>query len=128
MRYILILIFFIVGCDTHENEYPWSGYAWNKEESKFEWFFIHKETLEDCIQAMEFAVSTPPHNAWYTTPISCGYHGNNYYKVWLMNEVWGGSHFKCIVKNTHPEIKEKKMVYGPLLEGYPSKGKDYYCQ
>ncbi len=127
MKVALSMIFLLLtGCGA-ESDTPWRGYAWNKSDSRFEWFYVWKETQEDCIKSMEFEVVNPPSNQWYSTPFGCGYSGNSYFKVRLLNEILGGDHIQCVVRNTAAGAKTQKVLYGPLLEGFPTSGRDFYC-
>ena len=71
---------------------------------------------------MANAVNNPPYNAWYSEPVGCGYHGNSYWRVWLMNLVHGDKDFLCIWRSVDGE--KDNVGYGPLLKGYPTRGTD----
>ena len=80
------------------------------------------ETRRDCLDAVANAVNNPPYNAWYSEPVGCGYHGNSYWRVWLMNLVHGDKDFLCIWRSVDGE--KDNVGYGPLLKGYPTRGTD----
>lgn len=127
----LILMLFVgavlVGCSDDAPQQSWGGYAWNIKAERAEWWFSSWESRRDCVEAMRYAVNHAPQNAWYSEPVGCGYSGNTYALVWLMNTLWGGKHIQCIVRSSDPEARKSHSLYSPLLDGYPRHGKNYYC-
>jgi hypothetical protein len=106
------------------NDRPWNGYAWDKENNKFEWWFSQYETRRDCLEGMRYAVQQ---STGYTEPIGCGFYGNNYWLVWLVTTFWGDAHFQCIIKPTTEDAAKRGVTYGPQLFGIPRTGDHYYC-
>jgi hypothetical protein len=96
---------------------PWIGYAWHKGNKRLEWVNQY-ETLGECINKLKHIISDDAFNSqFYSAPIGCGYNGNSYWRVWLMNALWGGRELGCIA--TREERKEEAtdtgMLYGPVL-------------
>ena len=125
---LLALTLSIAACGLLENDTkrPWVGYAWNKEKQRYEWWFINFETRRDCIEMMRYKVKNEQPQ-WYSEPIGCGYHGNNYWLVWVMNTFFGDEHIQCIWKSTDPDSVKAGIIYGPLLTGYPRQSGSGYC-
>jgi hypothetical protein len=87
------------GCDLLQdsNPHPWIGYAYNKDHGQFEWEWNDWATERDCRESMLRIVET---RSGMTKPVGCGYRGNNYWRVWIINELWGGSQIDCIARKT----------------------------
>jgi hypothetical protein len=123
----LLLTLFLGGCDVLEdsNPRPWIGYAYNKDAGRFEWEWNDWKTKRDCVEAMLNIVETRPAMA---KPIGCGYRGNNYWRVWIINMLWGGSEIGCIAKMTSSVEAEAGMEYNVHLKGSTSRrGDNWYC-
>jgi hypothetical protein len=115
------------GCDLFEdsNPRPWIGYAYHQNNSRFEFELNDWKTERDCREAMLHIAATRPGT---TTPVGCGYRGNNYWRVWIMNGLWGGSQLGCIRRMTSSVEAEGGMTYNLQLKGFPDRrGDDWYC-
>ena len=126
----LLAGFLFTGCDllTDSTPRPWSGYAWHRDKNRLEYWFVTYETQRDCIEAMRYRVRNPPQNAWYSEPVDGAYHGNNYFRVWIINSLSATSaHFECVVRNTQAEVAKMGISYGPILKGQPRTSADHYC-
>ena len=119
----------LVGCDPlHDSApKPWMGYAWNAKEKRIEWFFSQFETYRDCQESMQNSIETPPNNQWYSNPIGCGYSGNDYYRVVVMNAIFGGKELGCIARSLDPEIQKSGLGYGPILSKEIKRTDRWYC-
>jgi hypothetical protein len=110
-------------------EYPWIGYAWAKKANRFSWVSsVQKTIYRDCTEAIEFFVNNTDYGEDFSQPFGCAYHGNNYYDVWLRNEMWKSRDFKCISRSSDYKAAEIKMRYGPIFRtDRESRGQDWYC-
>src|SRR4051794_29219059 len=75
---------------------PWIGYAFHKSDNTFEWWSNSYQTRRDCIEGMRWGVSNTIQQQWYAEPVGCGYFGNDWWYVALMNKMLGGDQIKCI--------------------------------
>jgi hypothetical protein len=115
------------GCDLLEdsNPRPWIGYAYDKGAGRFAWELDDWKTRRDCEEALLHIVETRPGT---TRPVGCGYRGNNYWRVWFMNTVWGGSQIACIARMTSEVETEGGMAYNLRLKGNAERrGENWYC-
>jgi hypothetical protein len=115
------------GCDLLQdsNARPWIGYAYNKDSGRFEWEWNDWATERDCRESMLGLVETRPGMA---KPIGCGYRGNNYLRVWIMNTLWGGTEIGCITKMTKSIEAENGIAYNLKLKSNPDhRGDGWYC-
>jgi hypothetical protein len=115
------------GCDLLEDTtpHPWIGYAFNKNENRFEWEFDDWATARDCKEAMLMITETRP--GW-SGPVGCGYRGNNYWRAWIMNTFWGGDQIDCIIKKTSSEEARGGISYNVKLKGDSTRrGEGWYC-
>jgi hypothetical protein len=122
----------LAGCELLEdaNKAPWQGFATNKRSGRLEWWFIGKSSYRDCIEMMQWETSGDRVNAqWYRAPLGCGYAGNNYWRVWLMNE-WSGhsQDFECIARSFNPANTAEGARYSPLLKGSSRQSDSYRCE
>ena len=116
-RLILCIACLLLGsCDVFNDSTPkpWMGYAWNVEKKRTEWFFSAYETHRDCEESMMHSVETAPNNQWYSKPIGCGYNGNDYWRVVVMNALFGGKDLGCIARSLNGN--SSGMGYGPVLD------------
>jgi hypothetical protein len=129
---VLLLSLLVSGCNPLEeaNNSPWTGYATKKDGGRFEWWFVGGDNFRDCIEMMQWETSGGrPNTAWYRPPLGCGYSGNNYWRVWMMN-VWSGNmkDFECISRSLDPASTKSGRRYGPVLKGSPHKTDLYQCE
>lgn len=126
--FLLLLATIVAGCDLLEDtsDRPWSGYALNKGSKRYEFWYTMFETQRDCMEAMTYGVSNPPHNQWYSEPVGCSYTSNSYWKVWITSKMYDGP-FQCIARNISPTSAKAQTTYGMLLKDYPSRGESFYC-
>jgi hypothetical protein len=110
--------------EDNANSRPWWGYAWNKIDKRFEFWFNQYETRRDCIEGMRHSVQKSDS---YSEPIGCGFNGNNYWLVWLIYTFSGDTHFECIFKRVGADAAKEGLKYGPLLIETPRTGERYYC-
>ena len=103
---------------------PWSGYAWNPNAKRAEFWFYEFETKRDCIEIMRHAVAD---SKYYSEPIGCAYSGNNYWRVLIMNTLFGGAQIMCIARTTSTGAGASGMVYSPVLQGGRRIGENWYC-
>jgi hypothetical protein len=121
-RFVIAVTVLLAGCDSivseQSNSHPWTGYAWQKEKRKLQWVLASFESRRDCMESMKHRVNNPDneYNESYSEPFGCGYHGNSYWRVWLMMTLYGGD-FACMWRST--EGIRVNAGYGPLLKGYP---------
>ena len=63
-----------------------------------------------------------------SAPIGCGYRGNDYWRVWVMNRLWGGDQIGCIRRMTSNIETEGGMAYSVQLKGFAEhRGDNRYC-
>lgn len=114
--------------DTSQS--PWTGYAWNKVEKRLEWVNSY-ETQAECVRTLRHITTDDTFNAqFYTEPIGCAYNGNSYWRVRIINAMWGGSELGCIaISGEPPEASKIGMLYGPVLgRGSPRpQGATWHC-
>jgi hypothetical protein len=122
----LLAGFLFTGCDllTDSTPRPWSGYAWHRDKNRLEYWFVTYETQRDCIEAMRYRVRNPPQNAWYSEPVDCAYHGNNWTDSQgptqnergpLLRLTVQGTRLSCLKKTLAPPIK--RGIF--FIEGQP---------
>jgi hypothetical protein len=70
---------------------------YNQNNNRFEWEWNDWKTARDCQEAMFNVVETRPGIA---KPVGCGYRGNNYWRVWIVNALWGGDQIGRITRMT----------------------------
>jgi hypothetical protein len=124
---VSILALVLGGCDLLQDSTPrpWIGYAYNKDHNRFAWELNDWRTERDCKEAMLHIVETRP---GITMPIGCGYRGNNYWRVWIMNWLWGGDQIDCVTKQTSTVELEGGMAFNVKLKGSPDRrGDGWYC-
>ena len=124
------LCLLLTGCIEEEgNKRPWAGYAWNFAKKRYEFFFSDYETARDCLESMKAQVAPGQGNAeWYSTPVGCFYHGNEYWRVWLMNTLLGGEQLGCIRRNTSASAEKGFYQYSVQLKGADQAATpDSYC-
>jgi hypothetical protein len=123
---LFIACFLLVGCDQEDtSNKPWLGYAWNKKESRLEFWFTGFENYRDCIEHMKAGVATAPDNEWYAEPVGCGMSSNSYWTVWWYSLIHPDKNIECIWRS--PGGVTIKSGYGPLLKGFPKKSLGGYC-
>ncbi len=105
---------------------PWIGYARHKSDNTYELWAVSYQTHRDCIEGMKWGVSNPPQQQWYAEPVGCGYFGNDWWYVALMNRVWGGDQIKCIARVTDKEAAAGKRRYSPMITSQ-KRGDGWYC-
>jgi hypothetical protein len=114
--------------DSREN--PWGGYAWNKVAGRLEWVNFYP-TRSECMGRLRHTIGDDAFNSkFYSKPIGCAYNGNGYWRVWVMNSLWGGSELGCIAISEEPhEATDIGMLYGPVLgrESPPPQGAKWHC-
>jgi hypothetical protein len=124
---VCLLAVILCGCDILQdsNPRPWIGYAYNKDSRRFEWEFNSWATLRDCKESMLNVVEARP---GMSEPVGCGYRGNNYSRVWIMNMLWGGSQIECITRMTKAVETEGGTGFNVKLKGSPDRrGDGWYC-
>jgi hypothetical protein len=128
---LVAICLLLAGCEhlfEDNNKRPWTGYAWNKLRKEYEFWFPTYETQRDCIESMRYGVTQDTFNREiYSDPIGCAYSGNNYWRVWFMNTLFGGTHFECIARSTDANAAKLGAVYSPVLIGSPRRGEHWYC-
>ncbi|MCA1452072.1 hypothetical protein I6F35_02430 [Bradyrhizobium sp. BRP22] len=124
---VVLVSSFLGGCDLLNDTAakPWMGYAWNMKQKRVEWFFNSFETHRDCEESMLHAIETPPNDQWYSKPIGCGYSGNDYWRVLIMNALFGGKDLGCIARSMNGSANG--MGYGPVLDRTNKRGEGWYC-
>jgi len=125
---VACLAVWVGGCDLFQdsNPRPSHAYAWNKNDGRLEYWFTSFETRRDCIEATRDAVATTMQKVWYSEPVGCGYFGNNYWRVRLMNAPYSADH-ECIVRNSEADAVNEGRIYGPALKGYGRPQGNLYC-
>jgi hypothetical protein len=115
--------------EKEDNARPWHAYAWSKRGNRAQWWFTSFETYRDCVEATRHEVSTGPNGAWYSEPFGCGYYGNNYWRVRLMNWWYDAksNDFECIARSSDAESAKSGMTYSPVLKGYEPPRGTVYC-
>jgi hypothetical protein len=95
---------------------PWGGYAWNKKEERLEWVNFWTSHTE-CVSQLQHLISDDAFNSqFYSKPIGCAYNGNSYWRVLILNALWGGKELGCIAISGEPsEAIKIGMLYGPVL-------------
>jgi hypothetical protein len=130
LLWLLLIAKCLSGCDLFKdgNARPWHAYAWSKSKNSTEWWFTTFETYRDCVEATQDEVSTGPNKQWYSEPVGCGFSGNNYWRVWLMNWWYARSNdFECIARSSDAESAKAGRSYGPVLKGYGRPRGTNYC-
>jgi hypothetical protein len=115
------------GCDLLQDtsKRPWIGYAFNKDNNRFEFELNDWATNRDCIESLKHLVATRP---GLSEPIGCAYRGNSYLRVWMMDFLFGGKEIDCITRRTNPVETEGGTGYNAKLKGYSGRrGDDWYC-
>jgi hypothetical protein len=113
--FAVTLSLLLTGCDAEEgNKRPWAGYAWNKEHKAHEYFWSDWETERDCRVSMHAKVALGGDSSeWYSEPTGCTYHGNSYWRVVLMNALFGGEQAGCVRRNTDGYAEKLFVTYSP---------------
>lgn len=124
---IIVLALAVAGCDFFRDSTPnpWIGYAYDRNAGRFAWELNDWATARDCKEAMLYVVQTRPSMA---EPVGCGYRGNNYMRVWIMNAIWGGNQIECIIKMTSSIETKGGTAYNLKLKGSSERrGDTWYC-
>ena len=100
---------------SNSSEKPWGGYAQLKNGSRLEWVNFYG-TYTECTNALKRVTVDDP-IIFYTAPTGCAYNGNSYWRVWIMNALWGGSELGCIAVGG--ELKRSNQYRNAL---WPSVG------
>ena len=120
----------LAGCDLLQDATndPWQGYAWQKEDGRFEWVLVSAATHRECLAAIQNHLqNTEDGRLRYSAPSGCGYHGPSYLRSWILNFIYPGrgSDFQCIARYSAQGAGED---YGPLFKGAsPSPSGIFYC-
>jgi hypothetical protein len=120
----------LAGCDLlpDATNDPWQGYAWQKEEGRFEWVLVSSATYRECLDAIQSHLqNTEDGRLRYSAPWGCGYHGPSYLRAWILNFVYpaNGSNFQCIARYRTQGVEQD---YGPLFKGASqSPSSIFYC-
>ena len=120
----------LTGCDLLQDATsdPWQGYAWQKEDGRFEWVLVSAATHRECLAAIQnHLANTEDGRLRYSAPSGCGYHGPSYLRSWILNFVYpgSGSNFQCIARLT---AQGAEADYGPLFKGASqSPSGIFYC-
>ncbi|WP_157772327.1 hypothetical protein [Zobellella denitrificans] len=115
------LIIMIVGCgDFGETpEEPWMGFTTNKKNEKPQWWYSTYQSYDACMEAMNWGITNTESKDYYKEPVGCGYYSNNKIKTIFINIfIADMKYFECIIESKNPEMRRRKMKYGPLLKGY----------
>jgi hypothetical protein len=115
--------------DTASN--PRGGYAWNKQKGRLEWMDSFWTSQTECMDHLNNIVREDTFNRqFYSVPIGCAYNGNSYWRVRILNALWGGSELGCIAMSGEPaEATKIGMLYGPVLgrTSPHSPGDEWHC-
>ena len=120
----------LAGCDLLQDATsdPWQGYAWQKEDGRFEWVLVSAATHRECLAAIQnHLANTEDGRLRYSAPSGCGYHGPSYLRSWILNFVYpgSGSNFQCIARF---RTQGGEGDYGPLFKGASqSPSGIFYC-
>jgi hypothetical protein len=128
LTWVVCLALCVSGCDLLEdsNSRPWRPYAWHKKDGRQRWWFPTYETRRDCLEATRHAVATVPQSEWYSEPVGCGYIGNSYWRVRILNSL-NNVNYECIAKNSDADAAKAGESYSPVLKGYPRPQGSVYC-
>jgi cephalosporin hydroxylase len=127
---VLVAVFVSACTDilSDSKDTPWIGYAWNKGQRKFEWMLVEWKTKAACMKTLKEIIATQ--NQWYTTPIGCAYSGNSYWRVRIMNMLYGGKDLGCItISEDIEQDTAKGILYYPILgrTSTPPEGAKRHC-
>src|SRR5262245_66301323 len=97
----LALTVLLAGCDLLQDATndPWQGYAWQKEDGRFEWVLVSAATHRECLAAIQnHLANTEDGRLRYSAPSGCGYHGARYLRSWILDFVYRGRgrDFSCV--------------------------------
>jgi hypothetical protein len=72
---------------------------------------------DECEAKLMHIISDDSFNRqFYSRPIGCAYNGNSYWRVLILNALWGGDELGCIaVTGDRAEATKIGMLYGPVL-------------
>jgi hypothetical protein len=128
---VLLGAFSLAGCvEEQGNVRPWTGYAWNFAQKRFEYFFKDYESYRDCTEMMKAQTVPGGENSqWYSEPVGCLYHGNSYWRVWLYNNLLDPKMIGCIRRTTSEYASKTFAAYSVQLAGDAPKTRteDSYC-
>jgi hypothetical protein len=96
------------------NPRPWSGYAWNHKEKRLEWMRATWVSHSDCKAGVARIIRE--RRTWYSAPTGCGYSGYSYWRVRVINALYGGSELGCIASVPSGEAYAKdRTLFSPAL-------------
>lgn len=111
-------------------ENPWAGYATHKETGRLAWRPVSKARYGACIDATRWEMSSESAGAAsYRPPLGCGYSGNQYWRVWLVNQLAANmDDFECIARFSDKAAAADGHRYSPVLNGFPRETESYRCE
>jgi hypothetical protein len=71
-------------------ETPWTGYAWNAAQQRYEFLSASYATWRDCIAATRKAANDVVPPSPTSQPFGCAHASNSYWKVWWNNDAGSG--------------------------------------
>lgn len=132
MRIVLVLLLSMLGaCNPFgANETPWVGYATQKDTGRLAWWVLSKSSYGECLDTMRWETSgNRASAASFRAPLGCGYSGNQYWRVWLVNVLAANmDHFECIARAVDPASAAAGRRYSPVLKGFPRETDSYRCE
>lgn len=133
MRIVLVLLLSMLlgACNPFDaNDTPWVGYATQKKTGRLAWWVLSKSSYSDCIDTIRWETSgSRAGAALFRPPLGCGYSGNEYWRVWLVNALAANmDDFECIARAFDPEAAAAGRRYSPVLKGFPNETTGYRCE